>query len=137
MGKIFKIIIAGGIFSMIIMYMVFGLYLNWKNEEKIQAIEAQLISKQRKKDELYLELKNAEYVRKSLLTELALEKEKKRQRELIKELMAIEAGTSADAAIVSASKPLPTISGTKTTTTKTTTTTKPTTTTPKKKTRAS
>lgn len=136
MGKLFKILIASGIIAALMLYMVFGLYLNWKNGEKIQAIETQLISKQKKKEELYQELKNLEYARKNLLTELALEKEKKRQRELIKELLAIDTGASSDVSVDSTAKPLPKLSSTKTTT-KTTTTTNPVTTTPKKKTRAS
>ncbi|MCM2325770.1 MAG: hypothetical protein NDI94_04855 [Candidatus Woesearchaeota archaeon] len=138
MGNIFKMIMGVGIASLVITYMCFGLYLNWKNEERIQTIETQLLTRQKKKDELYLEFKNLEYVKKSLLNELALEKEKKRQRELIKELLAADINAAAVSQTDAALKSLPTISAPKTTTVKkTSTTTTPTTTTPKKKTRAS
>ena len=83
MSKLFKILLAAGIISMLMIYMSLGFYYNWKNEQKLNHFESELQIKSERREQLYLEMKNLEFIKKSLAAELVVEQEKARQKEII------------------------------------------------------
>ena len=82
MGKLVKIIFALGIVMLLLVYLGVGLYLNNSINEKITELETQAVLNNKKREYMIEQSISLDSIKKNLQSELALEKEKAKQREL-------------------------------------------------------
>jgi hypothetical protein len=89
MGKVIKMVFASAMIILVVAYAAIGFSLNKSMDAKIARLEDLATNATRKKEYLIEQSLSLEAMKKNLGTELALEKEKAKQRQLAAELTAL------------------------------------------------